>query len=154
MNAIDSKHSVSYVIIRKDKAASDERLAKPNNRGRKILANKMRPDKSLPLQNLDWNPPGPDGKSTILETGCGGLEVATCNENTQQEAHKHLLATEIYTVLEGEMNIKVDGTVKTMKQGDEIVVLPGTAHEIVPKGKFLTRVHSIDCHGDNDKYDV
>jgi mannose-6-phosphate isomerase-like protein (cupin superfamily) len=149
-----NKHSVSYVIIRKDNASSDERLTKLNNRGRKILANKILPDKSVQLQSPEWNPPGPDGKSSILETGCGGLEIAICNQNTHQESHKHLLATEIYTVLEGEMNIKVDGTEITMKQGDEIVVLPGTAHEIVPNSKFLTIVHFVDCHGENDKYEV
>ncbi|MCJ7604056.1 MAG: cupin domain-containing protein [Desulfobulbaceae bacterium] len=154
MSTTDYNQSPPFVIIRKDKAASDERLAKSDNRGRKIFATKMLPNKSLALHNPDWEPPKEGEKSMILETGCGGLEVATCNENTQQKCHKHLLATEIYTVLEGEMKIKVDGTVINMKQGDEIVVLPGTTHEIVTTGTFLTRVHSVGCHGDNDKHFV
>ena len=37
--------------------------------------------------------------------------------------------------------------------GDEIIVFPGTVHEILPEDtQFLMRVHSIDCHGDADKY--
>ena len=36
--------------------------------------------------------------------------------------------------------------------GDEIVILPGAIHEVINKGiPFLTRVHVINCHG-QDKY--
>jgi quercetin dioxygenase-like cupin family protein len=38
--------------------------------------------------------------------------------------------------------------------GDEIIVLPGTVHEVISNEttSFLTRVHSVNCHGDRDKY--
>ena len=154
MANIGSGHSITHVIIRKEKAASDERLSKPNKNGRKILANKIRPDKSLPIQKPEWDPPKPGEKSQILETGRGGLEVATFNEKTSQKPHKHLIATEIYIVLAGEMQIRIEGKIVNLRQGDEIVVLPGTTHEIISTGTFLARVHSVNCHGDNDKYDV
>ena len=37
--------------------------------------------------------------------------------------------------------------------GDEVIVLPGTVHQVLESGvAFLTRVHAISCHGPRDKY--
>ena len=44
-------------------------------------------------------------------------------------AHVHPIQIETFEVLEGELTVKVDGTVHTAKAGDVLVVQPGQAHK-------------------------
>jgi quercetin dioxygenase-like cupin family protein len=93
------------------------------------------------------------GKTPVVATGRGGLEVATFNEGAGQVYHKHLLATEVYTVLEGTMRMRLEDEELTLEAGDEVIVFPNAAHEILPQGThFLARAHVINCHGERDKY--
>ncbi len=50
------------------------------------------------------------------------------------------------------MSIKVNGRILNLRQGDEIVIFPGAAHEVISCGAFLARVRAVNCHGDGDKY--
>jgi len=71
MTDMDGTCSVPYVVIRKEKAGSDTRLREPGNSGCKMLANKIRPEKSMSMQDPEWEPPRSGEKSSILETGWG-----------------------------------------------------------------------------------
>jgi mannose-6-phosphate isomerase-like protein (cupin superfamily) len=142
---------VSHVIIRKGEVEKDCN----NNEGRRILVTEIRCDSEKPIENPEWKPEFP--KSTVLVTGRGGIEVSTFNQTKKDHVrHKHLICTEIYTVLEGTMAIKIGDEPEPVKLscGDEIIVLPDTIHEVVSDEKitFLTRVHSIKCYGEADKY--
>lgn len=156
MFATKYQNNIPYIVVRKEDAASDSRLTQEGNNGRKILANLIRPEKSEHIRHTEWQSlTGPGDKSQILETGCGGVEVGTFNEKTKQDCHKHVISTEICVVLEGTMNIRMkERDIVRLEAGDEIAVLPGTAHEVLHNSgdTFLTRVHSINCHGDDDKY--
>jgi quercetin dioxygenase-like cupin family protein len=130
-------------------------LEKKNN-GRKVLINELFPSKEFPIQNPLWHFGPTDGKTPVLGTGFGGVEIATFTHEAGQDRHKHLIGTEIYTVLEGKMSIRAEDQDPDieLEAGDEIVISPNTIHEVINKGatKFLCRVHSINCYGDRDKY--
>lgn len=153
------KTTVTHVILRKEAVKNDWRVAVPQkekNNGRKVLVNEIFPKAERPIDDPEWKPepPPPDGHTPVLETGYGGVEIATFTEQAGQDRHKHLASMEIYTVLEGRMTIKIGEKDRVVLQaGDEIVVLPGTIHEVIEDGNsFLTRVHAINCHGPRDKY--
>ena len=141
-------HDLPYVLIERSQIGVDERFEvdskdkKPGNR-KHVVTKKF--SRSSHLEKPQWSP------AQVLETGCGGLEVATFDERAFQDAHIHYLATEIYTVLEGEMEMRLGGDLKVLRAGDEVIVLPGTAHEVFRATNFLTRLHAINCHGTDDK---
>lgn len=147
---------VSHILLRKAAVKQDWKLrsepGKKNN-GRKVLVNGIYPATETPLHSPPWEPGPPEGKTPVFETGSGGIEIATFNQNARQDRHKHRISTEIYTVLEGVMTIEVEGERIELAAGDELVILPDTIHEVIDSGtEFLTRVHAIACHGDADKY--
>jgi quercetin dioxygenase-like cupin family protein len=147
---------ITHLILRKCQAETDWRMhvtPKGKNNGRKVLVNELYPAREYPAQEPEWEPGPQDGKTPVVETGYGGVEIATFTHEAGQDCHKHLIGTEIYTVLEGEMTIRVADTEITLGQGDEVVVFPNTVHEIIDRRTtFLTRVHSINCQGERDKY--
>jgi mannose-6-phosphate isomerase-like protein (cupin superfamily) len=150
---------VNHVILRKEIVKKDWKLVvvpREKNNGRKVFANTIRNEYEKPIKDPEWQY-APEGEQTpVFKTGVGGIEIGTCTEKAAQDRHKHFICTEIYTVLEGKMSIKIDDNPKpiTLSCGDEIIVLPGTVHEVLydENSKFLTRVHSIKCYGDADKY--
>jgi mannose-6-phosphate isomerase-like protein (cupin superfamily) len=157
--------AVSHVILRRAAVERDWKLslAHPRNNGRKVLVTALWPFAESRMEHPEWAPGSPGGRTPVLETGPGGIEIATFTEDADQDRHKHLISTEIYTVLKGRMRIRIDdGDLLTLDIGDEIVVLPGTVHEIVGnaaeenseagKPRLLIRVHAFQCHGENDKY--
>lgn len=154
MSNINNNNETSYVIIRKDKAKSDHKLQRLNNNGRKIFSITIYDAKEKYIKEPEWEPGDDDKEKTpIFVTGPGGLEIATFNQNAKQEAHKHIIGTEIYTVLEGQMEMIIDEQyVIKLSEGDEIVILPDTTHEILTNSQFLVRVHCVNCYGSNDKY--
>jgi len=155
------KNNVSHLIIRYEDALADPVLNTKGNRGRKYSLcklyknNECRIAKGLDSSYPDfviWKPDA-DGKAPVLEVGIGGTEMTFFNEKTKQDRHKHLLATEIYTILEGEMKIKINDKEIKLNSHDEVAILPGTIQEILPEGsKFITRGRTINCHGKSDKY--
>lgn len=147
---------ISHIILRKKVVWQDLKTMelKGKTNGRRVLVNEIRTETEKPIESPEWECPALGHRIPVLETGYGGIEIGTFTEKAQQDCHKHLICTEIYTVIEGSMTIKMgkkDEVVLT--SGDEIIVLPGTVHEVVPKGTtFLTRVHAINCYGTRDKY--
>jgi quercetin dioxygenase-like cupin family protein len=154
--ALEQTH-ISHIVLRKENVKADWKLSLPKdkNNGRRVFVNKIFPNKEMHIQNPEWCASPANELTPVFETDYGGIEIATFTNNAKQDYHKHLFATEIYTVLEGTMQIKVNGAQLPINllTGDEIIILPETEHEIVTsKEPFLTRVHSINCHGDRDKY--
>jgi quercetin dioxygenase-like cupin family protein len=144
---------LSHIVLRKNAVERDWKLAAPGNNGRKVLVTRIWPDKERPIEDPEWHAEPEGGRTPVLETGPGGLEIATCTEKSAQDRHKHLAGTEIYTVLSGRLAIYVDdqGPIE-LAEGDEIVILPGTVHQVVPGGRMLVRIHAPACRGEDDKY--
>jgi quercetin dioxygenase-like cupin family protein len=81
-----------------------------------------------------------------------GFELAVFTERAHQDRHLHRIGTEIYTVLEGEMSIEVEGERFVLTAGDSLLVRPGAAHAVEPaRGPFLAQVVTIDSGGAGDK---
>jgi len=148
-----------YLLLRKERAKADWKLrARPGarNNGRKVLVNEIYEATEEHAREAEWRAGPEDGRTPVVETGAGGLEVSTFTHEAAQDCHKHLVATEVYTVLEGTMRMRLGeaGDEVVLAAGDEVVVLPGTPHEVLTAEAepFLARVHAVNCHGDADKY--
>jgi hypothetical protein len=135
----------------------ENKLGKKDNNGRKILARSIKTEfGEFMIENPIWRAPA------IYPTGDGGLEVSTFTEFSAQDRHKHEKGIEIYTVLEGTLQIYINDILITLHATDEVVILPKTVHEVVrtehrdrnssENFRLLVRVHSINCHGEHDKY--
>jgi len=159
------KSPVPYVLITLNNVEKDahvkgldiRKLEDPNNNGRKIFASSIMSHKGEALiDKEEWRAPA------IYPTGDGGIEISTFTEFSCQDRHRHERGTEIYTVLRGQLQLYInDGEIQTLKEGDEIVILPGTVHQVCKpiyrlgkKDNFelVVRVHSISCYGEDDKY--
>jgi len=147
-----------YVLLDSEIIQQENKLGRLNNNGRKILATNIREDFGEELiNNPIWRVP------KILPTGDGGIEIATFTEFANQDRHKHLQGTEIYTVLKGQLKIYInDEGPLILNELDEVVILPGTVHEVVQNKsgirannesfELVVRVHSINSYGEQDKY--
>jgi mannose-6-phosphate isomerase-like protein (cupin superfamily) len=159
------KSAVSHVVIRFQNALDDaipdgsaiRKIETPGNNGRKVFATSVMPHKGETVIDSEiWTAPA------IYPTGDGGIEIATITEFCSQDRHLHNRATEIYTVLKGQLGMFInDKEIPVLNPGDEIVVLPGTIHQVrnpscmlEKKDAFdvVVRVHSICCYGEDDKY--
>ena len=148
-----------YLVLRKEAAKADWKLrSRPGakNNGRKVLVNRLYDLTEEHAQSPEWEAGPEGGKTPVVETGAGGLEVSTFTHEAAQDCHKHEAATEIYVVLEGRMRMRLGeaGGPVVLAAGDELIVLPGTAHEVLPEEgePFLARVHTVNHHGGGDKY--
>lgn len=162
-------NAISHMVLRKSVVQRDWKLADvedpARNNGRKHAVTGLWANKERPISDSEWTFEPEGGLTPVLETGAGGLEIATCTEEANQDRHRHLVSTEIYTVLKGTLRIFIDdaGPIE-LAAGDEIVILPGTVHQVIqepPRARprdpeeepeLLVRVHALECHGDEDKY--
>jgi mannose-6-phosphate isomerase-like protein (cupin superfamily) len=163
--------TISHIVLRKRVVEADWKLALPElkNNGRRHVVTKLWSAKERDINELgdpEWAPGPEDGRTPVLVTCDGGTEIATFTEDAGQDRHMHLVSTETYTVLKGALQILIDdrGPLK-LSAGDEVIILPGTVHEIVrgtSTGKtlrdtgrepaLLVRVHAVQCQGEADKY--
>lgn len=153
-----AEYPVPFIYISKARVLRDEKLGLSNNNGRRVCATTVMPEfGEREIEDPRWNPPA------ILPTGDGGLEIATFTEFASQDRHKHESAIEIYTVLAGDMQMYIDDAgPHALQAGDEVVILPGTVHQVVqskPREReededfdLLVRVHAIGCRGADDKF--
>ncbi|NLD98344.1 MAG: cupin domain-containing protein [Fibrobacter sp.] len=154
-----------YVLIKLDNVQKDaplpghsqRKLEETGNNGRKIFATSIMPGKGEWLiVNEEWIAPA------VYPSGNGGIEISTFTEYSSQDRHRHERGIEIYTVLKGKLALYInDKEIPVLQTGDEIVILPGTVHQVkMPsfgtekKEEFelLVRVHSISCFGEDDKF--
>lgn len=139
------------LLVTLESVKRDAALA-PGGRGaRKILVTDLYPARESEAEQVEWNPPTGAEKCPVQVTS--NVEVAVFTHDATQDRHLHKTGTEIYTVLEGEMWIEVEGEDYRLLAGDMIVVNPGAAHEVKPHGtEFLCRVVTANCGGRSDKY--
>ncbi len=141
----ESQSGLDSIIIRLGDVVADSKLAATGN-GRKHVATSSFPDEVV-LDCPLWR------VGSIYETGDGGYEIATLTERTTQDRHKHAKGVEIYHIIRGQVGISInDAEPYTLCSGDEIIVLPGTVHEIVGGTDLIARVHSFYCYGGDDKF--
>lgn len=139
------------LFITLEAAKADPALL-PGGRGaRKMLVTEIYPDEEEAAGEITWKPPTLSGKCPV-QVMCD-TEMACFTHRASQDRHYHKVATEIYMVLEGRMNVEVEGEDYSLIAGDVIVVNPGAIHQIRPEGtEFLCRVVTANCGGASDKY--
>lgn len=129
----------------------DPALAAGARGARKIMVTARRPDTEEPCTRTVWAPPAAGEKAGVLETP--DTELAYFTHTAAQDRHYHTTATEIYTVLEGQMGLEAADAKYTLNAGDAIVIPSGTIHRVEPSGlSFLCQVVSIHCGGPQDKH--
>lgn len=55
------------------------------------------------------------------------------------EAHRHPVAEEIYYILEGQGEMRVDGEIRRVGPGDAIAIPPGSTHQITNVGSTVLK---------------
>ena len=137
------------LLVKLDVVKGDVAL-RPGGRGnRKIVVTQLFPGERESTDLL-WQPPEDAGPCPVQLAE--DFEVAVFTQETAQDRHYHKRATEIYTVLEGEMDIEIDGTVYSLVRGDIMVVNPGTIHQVQVEGsRFLCSVLTANSGGVADK---
>jgi len=100
-----------------------------------------------------WEPPSTATSRKCPVQVAANFEMAVFNHTTSQDRHYHAKATEIYTLLEGSMEIEVDGKDLNLLPGDSCIVNPFAVHLVkssqVP---FLCQVVAVNSAGVLDKY--
>ena len=118
---------------------------------RKLLVTKVRTDTEEEATEVVWCHKTLSGKCPVQLVK--GVESAVFTQVAKQTRHRHMIGTEIYLLLRGRMSIEVEGVEYRMKEGDMIVVNPGSLHEVKREGEFLCRVVTANSGGQQDKYD-
>lgn len=151
------------------KVKKDTALAVGGRGARKIVVTELYQSKEVVFSETSWIPPETpaDPCSVLLSTKCvlyaGRLctkvpsyELAMFTNMTPQDRHYHKKGTEIYSVVEGEMVVEVDGTEFQVTEGGTLIVEPGAVHLVksVPDTHFLCQVVTVNCGGVTDKYIV
>lgn len=139
-----------FFLIRREELKKDPSLQFGSRGARKVLVTEIYPEKEEEVL-LSEGQIHSHGKAPVQIMK--DSEIAFFNQNASQDKHYHKEGTEIYTVLEGEMDINVEGQEYTLLQGDTIVVHPHAVHQIKSRNvPFLASVITINCHGVYDKF--
>jgi len=132
---------------------ADPALAPEGRGARKIVVTETRPENETALRDVDWRPPENGGPRPGPEPPA--RENAVVTEGATQDRHYHARGTEIYTVLEGRLEIEVEGEIHLLEVGDALLVRPGAIHEVRRGGEpFLCQVVTAQCGGPADKIKV
>lgn len=80
---------------------------------------------------------------TREDTGGGLLEMESCfaPHSIEPIAHYHPVQEELFTVLEGELSVRIDGTIHRFAAGERLKIAPGTVHSMWNEGSVPTRVN-------------
>jgi quercetin dioxygenase-like cupin family protein len=128
----------------------DAQLMKDKDGARKLLVTEIWDSIEELATECYWLTPDEKYKNQVLRTA--NVEMAVFSHYATQDRHFHKLGTEIYSVLEGKMDIEINETTHTLERGDTIVVRPGTIHQVIKNKPFLCQVVSANCHGQSDKF--
>jgi len=144
----------SYILARRIDIESDaalDRSVKGARGARKLAVTRLWPDREEYIQNCCWSPTRVGQPAKVLEGE--GFELAYFTERAKQDRHYHRQGTEIYTLIEGLMDIEIEGDRVRLQPGDSIIVRAGAVHEIENGGeRFLAQVVTINCGGESDKF--
>ncbi len=139
-----------FFLIRKEEMKKDPALQFGARGARKVLVTELYPEKEQEVFLCEGQLDS-CGKAPVQVMK--DSEIAFFNQNASQDNHYHKEGTEIYTVLEGEMDIFIQGRAYTLHQGDTVIVHPHTVHQIKSRNiPFLASVITINCHGVYDKF--
>lgn len=146
-----SPQTPPILLIPMDSVREDPRLKDCATGYRKIAVTEIYKGKEIPATETIWKVPENGKPCPVLPTR--NLEVGIFTHFARQSCHTHKIATEMYSVLDGEMEIEAVDKRYVLKAGDMIVVNPGTSHRVLStKQPFLCRVITANCHGKSDKY--
>jgi len=137
----------SAVLFKLEAAKCDPALRKRGDR--KIFVTEVYDLTEEEATESQWSHQASSGKCPVL--AMRDTESAVFTQIAKQTRHCHMIGTEIYVLLEGEMTIEVERTDYTLSPGDTIVVLPGAYHQIRREGEYLCRVFTVNCGGKNDR---
>lgn len=146
------ENKITALIIRKQAIKRDSVLITGGRGARKILVTELQNDNERLADCVEWSPPENAKKCPVQVMS--DTEVAVFNQEAIQELHYHRNGTEMYTVLEGEMVIEVDGQDYKLNTGDMIVVNPNSVHEVKRETEFLCQTVTVNCGGEKDKIKV
>ena len=133
-------------------AASKSDPALTTRGDRKVVVTEVYRDKEEVAKTPTWGHLSSSGKCPVLLMS--DTEVAVFTQTAKQTRHCHMVATEIYMLLEGKMTIEVEEVDYILSSGDMIIVKPGAYHEVKREGEFLCRVIAINCLGQRDRHDA
>lgn len=136
-------------IIPLQSLENDVQLTEEGVGARKLLVTELWDSIEKPATECHWHAPEKGEMNQVLQTA--NIEIGVFTQRAPQDRHFHKLGTEIYSVLDGELNIEVDEIKYTLQRGDTIVVRPGIIHEILKNNSFLCQVVNANCHGKIDK---
>jgi mannose-6-phosphate isomerase-like protein (cupin superfamily) len=141
---------IPALFVSKEAVKSDSALAAGARGARKLMVTGLRENNERSADKIVWEAPTSGEKCAVLPMA--NAEIAVFNQNAAQIRHCHEKGTEIYMVMEGQMTMDVDDVEYLMREGDMMVVHPGTVHNVKPgKSGFLCRVVTINCGGGADK---
>jgi mannose-6-phosphate isomerase-like protein (cupin superfamily) len=138
---------IASLLIRKIALKNDPAL-KPDGRGaRKIGVTTKFDGKEHWAKETEWR--GESSSTAVVDIK--NTEIAVFTETTTQDRHFHKKATEIYLILEGEMAIEIENKRYSLVQGDSIIVMAKSVHEIFRETHFLAQVITVNTIGIEDK---
>ena len=76
------------------------------------------------------------------------VQAAFTDNNVKGEAAEHSHGAQWGIVVEGEMELTIDGITKIYQKGDHYYIPDGAPHS----GRFNTRVRTIDIFAEPDRY--
>ena len=92
--------------------------------------------------------PFPDVKIRLLQGE--NAQAAFTDNATKGEAEEHSHCAQWGIVVEGQMELTINGITKIYRKGDYYYIPDGALHS----GKFNTRVRTIDVFAEPDRYHV
>ena len=111
----------------------------PSGKGKRKIAVTRLFDDEIPTGDPIWEPTRPTEPKKVIKTS--DLEISYFNQQAVQDRHRHSSATEIYTVIEGRMPIRIGDEIYLLTAGDTAVVRPETVHEVLKSSEpFLCQV--------------
>ena len=141
--------------VGKSKIEADPALNRsdPDARGdRKVGVTELWPEGEKLAGDVDWRPPEKGERAPVMQLE--GVEFAFFTEAATQTRHRHEIAHEIYTILEGRCVIEVVGEQHLLEAGDSLIVVPGECHEVLgSEDGFLAQVVVTSAAGIVDKFE-
>lgn len=139
--------NIPALLLRKSAIKEDPALLYSGRGARKIGVTTKYDGKEHWAEDIEWK----SSTSSTAVINIEKTEIAVFNNITTQDRHFHKDATEIYTVIEGEMRIEVSGVLYRLYSGDSVIVMAKSIHEIFRDTEFLTQVITVNTIGIEDK---
>ena len=98
---------------------------------------------------------GDSGPKYLMKGPRMNFAVVQFQAGQSFKAHLHNIMEENFFILEGEVDIVVDGIVHTIKQGDFINIEPGEVHFVINNSSAVVKmISTLAPYQDIDKVDI